>query len=62
MYNMLGDDLEALKRVREVYQGTWDDMKGDEGWDNKDRLKVLNYLVVLDELVAEYQDLVNSTK
>lgn len=62
MYNKLVDDLEALKRVKAVYQGTWNDMKGDDGWDNRDRLKVLNYLVVLEELVTEYQDLVNSTK
>ena len=62
MYTFLKEDYEALKRIKEVYQGTWDDVCKEEGWNNKERLKVLNYLVVLDELVNEYKDLYESSK
>ena len=53
-------DLRALERVLRVYQATWADMCEDDGWNNEDRLKTLNKVVALEQLVTEYQDLVST--
>ena len=56
----LGVTLKSLEGVYRVYKETWDDMQKEPGWGDKDRAKVLNQVVVLEELVAEYRDLYNT--
>lgn len=53
----LGVTLQALRDVYSVYKATWEDMQQEEGWSDKERVKVLNQVVVLEGLVEEYEDL-----
>ena len=52
--------LQSLESVYKVCKGTWDDMQKEQGWSDTDKAKVLNQVVVLEELVQEYSDLVNT--
>lgn len=56
-YKYLKEDLAALKRIKKVYKGTWEDIIR-EGV-STDNVETLVTLQVLDSLIKEYTDLLN---
>ena len=55
----MGVTVRELKKVLATYEYTWNGMRGDLGYDVEEVQKYGNYVVVLKELVAEYEDMYN---